>query len=236
MSLPFPLIDGSLKEPGESRAVLKQQRSLKLVSSWLISTVLLTSCVLRPPVKVPEGKTAKEYYSLGIRYKAAGWTEHARDALSRSIHMGKGTAVSERARRYLETKLPRFPAPADAVRMNIEAFNSDDRAEAERLWRACIEKYPNFEWAYGNLGHRYVREGRYKEGEELLERALAINPSYINGWLHLADSKRQQRDFAAARSCVKKALDLDPDDPLSQIMNNLPSSSIAEQKAPSANR
>jgi tetratricopeptide (TPR) repeat protein len=172
-----------------------------------------------PPEKVPDGKTASEYYDLGVRYKGAGWTEQSRESLNRAIKLGNGQDIAVKAKRYLETKLPRDPAPEDAVHMNIKGFNARifNKDEAEKVWLECIKKYPRFEWAYSNLGSLYVEEEKYSQGEEYLNKALEINPSYVNAWLHLAECKRKQKDFDGAHSCLKKALDLDPDDPLAKL-------------------
>jgi tetratricopeptide (TPR) repeat protein len=181
----------------------------------------LGSCALTPPEKVPDGKTASEYYDLGVAYKAAGWTEQSRDALNRAITLDHGHDVGIKAKRFLETKLPHDPASAEAVQMNIKGFNTQalDKQEAEKIWLECINKYPRFEWPYSNLGSLYVEEGKYKEGEDFLKKALEINPSYVNAWLHLAQCKSKQKDFQGARSCIRKALELDPDDEAAKLMN-----------------
>lgn len=173
---------------------------------------------------VPDGKTAQEYWHMGMSYKDMGWTEQSRDALNRAIKLGAGTNTAVKAKRYLETKLPRYPATEDAVEMNIEAYNLSAFTpdQAERKWKECIAKYPKFEWAYSNLGSQYVEQGRYKEGEELLNKALEINPSYLNAWIHLARLKRQQKDFEGAKECLDKAAALDPDDATAKLLKILP--------------
>ena len=173
---------------------------------------------------VPDGKTALEYWQMGMTYKDMGWTEQSRDALNRAIKLGAGTDTAVKAKRFLETKIPRYPAPEEAVDMNIEAYNLSTLMpdEAERKWKECIEKYPKFEWAYSNLGSQYVEQGRYKEAEEMLNKALEINPSYLNAWIHLARLKRQQKDFDGAKECIDKATSLDPDDATAKLLKMLP--------------
>ncbi len=178
-----------------------------------------------PPEKVPDGKSAREYYDLGVQYKTLGWTEQGRYALQKAIELGNGDQYAKRAKIYLETKLPRYPVPQEAVLMNIKGYNADSKfthGEAEKIWVECIKKYPKFEWPYGNLGDLYIEQGKFKEGEALLMKSLEINPSYVNAWLHLADSKRKQRDFESARKYIKKALELDPGDERAQLMNLMP--------------
>src|SRR5262249_11904537 len=154
---------------------------------------------------VPSGKTASEYYDLGVAYKANGWTEQAREALGKTIELDKGS-IGTKAKRYLATKIPRYSVSQEAVALNIKGFNSNveffGHNDAEKIWLECISKYPNFEWPYSNLGDLYVREGKYKEAETFLNKALEINPSYVNAWLHLAECKRKEKDFIGANTCL----------------------------------
>jgi tetratricopeptide (TPR) repeat protein len=193
--------------------------ALGLGTAALLGVLTGCSSVSPPTEKVPDGKTASEYYDLGVQYKAAGWTEQSRDSLTRAIKLGQDNEIAVKAKRYLETKLPHDPAPEDAVHLNIKGFNLRifNKDEAEKIWLECIRKYPRFEWAYSNLGSLYVDEGKYAEAEKYLNEALEINPSYVNAWLHLAECKRKEKDFDAAHTCLKKALDLDPDDPVAKL-------------------
>ena len=171
------------------------------------------------PEKVPENKTASQYYDLGVSYKLSGWTEQARESLEKAIVLDRGE-IAIKAKRYLETKIPRYPVPQEAISMNIKGHNSSSiftPGKAEDIWKECISKYPNFEWPYSNLGSLYVEEGKYKEAETLLNKAVEINPSYVNAWIHLAECKHREKDFAAEEACIQKADDLDADNPVVKI-------------------
>jgi len=164
---------------------------------------------------VPEGKTAAEYYILGFQYKAAGWTEQAREALTKAIKIDGDGTISQKAKNFIKTRLPRYPVPEKALSMNITANAENSlftRNKAEEIWKQCITEYPKFEWSYSNLRDLYVQEGRYKEAEQLLSNAISINPNYVNAWWHLAECKLKQNDEVNAKNCVNKALELDPDD------------------------
>jgi tetratricopeptide (TPR) repeat protein len=191
----------------------------------VLAVVLAGNGIGVPPKIVPAGLTADRYYELGVEYKTVGWTEQARESLQKAINLGAGKQIAATAQRYLSTKLPRYPVADEAVSMNIQGYNLDSPVSheaAEKVWLECIKKYPNFEWPYSNLGAAYVEQGKYQKGEVLLHKALEINPSYVNAWLHLADSKRKQRDFNEARKCINKALELDPTDQSARIMSLLP--------------
>lgn len=175
----------------------------------------------QPPRDVPEGLTAAEYYKLGIQYKAMGWTEQARDAMTFAVETGDESDVAKSARRFLKTKLPRFPVPLLAEQRNIEGFNqmvTGEAGAARETFEELIHDFPDFEWPYGNLSLILLQEGRTDRAKELLHHALEINPHYVNGWLHLATAHSLELDFSSAKECVRKALDSDPADPAALAM------------------
>lgn len=189
--------------------------------STFVVIAMLQCCAMfeMPPDKVPGNKTAQEYYDLGVQYKGFGWTEKSRESLKRAIELDKGGSIAQRAQDFMDTRLPKHPQPEEAIQMNIQAYNLQESnpAEAERIWQSCIEKYPDFEWPYSNLGSMLADQGKYDEGEKLLRKAIEINPKYVNAWIHLGESKQAQCEKAAARDCYRKALDLDPDDPIAKM-------------------
>ena len=205
------------------RPLLRACRAVGFPVLVIAAGLMLYPLAAAPPQVVPVGKSPAEYLSLGRQYKVAGWTEQARDALGKAIEKGDPQVALD-ARRFLDTKLPRYPQPEAAVQLNIRAYNANGVLGdgAEKIWLECINKYPNFEWPYSNLGNRYVSQRRYKEGEILIRKALEINPSYVNAWIHLSECKRKQRQFAEARQCINKALALDPSDEGARLMSLLP--------------
>lgn len=176
-----------------------------------------------PPRDVPEGLSAEEYLRLGIKYKAMGWTEQARDALHFAIQAGSDPEIVESAERFLRTKIPRFPVPLFAEQKNIEGFNlmsTGNVDQAQELFEELIRDFPDFEWPYGNLAVLYLHTQKIEEAKELLEKSLAINPHYVNGWLHMATAKSLEADFSGARECVERALQADPTDVAARAMQD----------------
>jgi tetratricopeptide (TPR) repeat protein len=166
------------------------------------------------PREVPEGLTPAQYYELGVSYRELGWTEQARDALTQAIEGDPEGDVGARARQFLQTKIPRHPVPLYAEQKNIEAFNLTARgyeAEAIETYELLIEEYPDFEWPYGNLGALFTKRGRPDLARKLLEKAVVINPYYVNGWVHLARARALLGDTEGARQCVKRILEVDPE-------------------------
>jgi tetratricopeptide (TPR) repeat protein len=144
-----------------------------------------------------------------------GWTEQARDACLKVRELEPDSDVCGLAMRYLRTRLPRQPVPHQAVERNIEGFNQLARGDlegAEKTFRALIRQYDSFEWPYGNLGLIYIRKGEIERAKDVLWKALDLNADYLNAWLHLARAWAACLDLSEARSCIKKALSLDPED------------------------
>lgn len=171
--------------------------------------------VRMPPQTVPDGLSAEEYYTLGLRYKDAGWIEQSRVALSRTLALDPQGEQALKARRYLQTKLPRKNAPLDAVQRNIVGYNQmagGDFKGATVTFERLIEEYPDFEWPYSNLASIMLMDKKFQRARELIEKALEINPSYLNAWLRLAELCKLEKNMDGTKLALDKALELDPDD------------------------
>jgi tetratricopeptide (TPR) repeat protein len=175
------------------------------------------------PRDVPQGLTAEQYFALGIQYRTLGWTEQARDALILVTESSQDDDLTISAQRFLKTKIPRFPVPLLAEQRHIEGFNrmaTGDQQGARKAFEELIEDFPDFEWPYGQLSVIFLQEGETAKAKKLLKRALAINPNYIGGWLHMATAKGLELDFDGAQACVDKALDADPTDAAALAMQD----------------
>lgn len=176
-----------------------------------------------PPREVPEGLSAQEYYKLGVQYKSMGWTEQARDALNFALEDNSDAETTASAKRFLRTKIPRFPVPLLAEQKNIEGFNlmaTGDVVAARSTFEELIAQFPDFEWPYGNLAVLCLHDGQIPKAKDLLEQALEINPDYVNGWLHMATAKGLELDLDGARKCVERALESDPTDTAAKAMRD----------------
>ncbi|MBS1952648.1 MAG: hypothetical protein JST89_00535 [Cyanobacteria bacterium SZAS-4] len=163
-----------------------------------------------PPRNVPKGLSAEEYFELGKKYRTCGWTELAREALKRAIDMDKEGITGTSALQYLRTTVPRYPVPLMAEQLNIQGFNlmeSDPRA-AKKIFLGLIEKYPEFEWPYSNVGHIYLRSGDLTPAEEHFADAIKINPHYANAWIGLGRINTLRSKFNEAKACMNKAAEI----------------------------
>lgn len=168
-----------------------------------------------PPRELPEDLTAEEYWQLAVRYKQVGWTEQARDALTTAIELDGDGPVGIKARSFLRSKIPRYPVPLMAEQLNIQGYNQMfvNENEAQRMFENLVKDYPDFEWPYGNLGSLLIKRGRLETAQELLVKAVQINPYYINGWLHLSRVYAIQENFSAAEECLQRVTAIDASDP-----------------------
>jgi tetratricopeptide (TPR) repeat protein len=181
-----------------------------------------------PTRDLPEGLMAIEYLYLAQRYKEMGWTEQARDACLKVRELEPGSETADLAMRFLRTRLPKQPIPHSAVEKNIEGYNQLSRGDldgAEKTFRSLTRSFESFEWPYGNLGLIYIRKGEIERAKSVLWKALDLNADYLNAWLHLARAWAACLELSEARSCIRKALSLDPEDrqakSLEEIINVL---------------
>lgn len=168
-----------------------------------------------PPLDVPEGLSASEYYEYGLRYKELGWTEQARDALGMAIEADPNGEHGKLAASYLRTKIPRHPVPLVAEQTNIHGFNQlcdGDESGARETFEALIAEYPDFEWPYGNLGCLFIQMGDVSKAKRILRKALDINPHYVNAWLHTARAEALDGNFEKSYECLNRVVEIDPEE------------------------
>ena len=55
--------------------------------------------------------------------------------------------------------------------------------EAEKALKLCIEKFPSYAVAYGELGDLWTELSRFDEAIPILDRAVRVDPAYAQGYL-----------------------------------------------------
>lgn len=163
----------------------------------------------------PAQQAAKYYYDLGVDYKMKGWTEKSRGALQEAIRRDKGE-IGFKALSFLRSHLPAHPVTQDAEQLNIKGYSlwhvAKDYAGAERVFRECMELYPNFEWPYSNLGALLVEMGQPEKALPFAEKAVQINPFFTNALRHLSDAHIALGHRAKAIQYLQDAVESDPSD------------------------
>lgn len=166
-----------------------------------------------PPKEVPSGLNSGEYYELGVKYKAIGWINQSKTALQNAIKYDEHGNVSQKAMTFLKTRLPLREVPQEAIRANIEGYNNllANPKAAKQIWWRLTEEYPEFEWPFSNLASLLITEGDLAEAKKLLNRAIELNPCYINALLHLSNTYAVEMDFDKSKELLNRILELEPD-------------------------
>lgn len=173
---------------------------------------------------LPSGLTAQQYYWTGQNYKANGWVELSRQAMGRAAALDPHGITGHSAEVFTKTCLPRSFVSHAAEQGNIEGYNmmaASNGTAAAANFKFMIERYPEFEWPMGNLAAMYLDENNLEEAEKLINRALEINPAYLNGLRYKAELKIKQKDYRGAEDAYQQALDaLGPPERLEGIVRD----------------
>jgi tetratricopeptide (TPR) repeat protein len=164
--------------------------------------------------KVPDLKTAQQYYDKGAVFKNKGWVEPSRQCLQRAIAMDRGGPVGKKAEIYLRTRLPLKPVSYEAEQESIEAYNLSAEGKYEQanaVWKRLIKQAPDFEWPLTNLAWNYVDMDELDEAELLARHVLDVNPHFANAKLVMSALAEKRKDFETAKQWVDKVLKEDPE-------------------------
>ncbi|HEY9787946.1 MAG TPA: tetratricopeptide repeat protein [Candidatus Obscuribacterales bacterium] len=148
---------------------------------------------------------------LGMRYQKMGRVELSRAALLRAIEQDPEGKIGAAARSFLRARIPVKTVAVEAEQRNIVGVNQRINGEwkaARKTFSDLIRDYPDFEWAYGNFALLAIDENKLDEAQQLLQRALKINPNYANGWIYMGQVMRALKRQAEADACEKKARQL----------------------------
>jgi len=168
-----------------------------------------------PQRELPQALSVQEYLSLGQRYLNLYWSEQARDAFEKVIEISPDSAEGQSARRLIRTRLPREPVPYLAIQGYNEARRASfagSTAEAIDTLQSLIDSYPSFEWPHTLLAEIYIRQARLFEAGELVEQAVALNPSHVSCWILKAKLAAINGQVMDAQSALDRACDLDSED------------------------
>jgi thioredoxin-like negative regulator of GroEL len=88
-------------------------------------------------------------------------------------------------------------------------WKQDRLAEAEVQWRAALGERPDSEPAGLGLGELLLRQARWPDLEELLQRLESKGPQPKVGWLR-ARGQVQRKELAAARRTLERVISQDP--------------------------
>lgn len=118
----------------------------------------------------------------------------------------------------------RVPAVAAATETNphevgVVQFRNGEYGLAERAFRDAVEKNPADAKSWLGLAASYDRLQRFDLADDAYGKALKLEPNNAAAWNNLGFSHLLRGDLRNASRALKRALELDGDDP--QIQHNV---------------
>ena len=90
-------------------------------------------------------------------------------------------------------------------------FESGDTAKALETSKLLLQKYPDTESVWNELGYIYSKTGEYEKAADALDKALQINYKHANPWNHLGYIEYKQGNYEKALNLINKAIKKNPD-------------------------
>lgn len=106
-----------------------------------------------------------------------------------------------------------------AMTLGIKLQQAGRPNEAARIYEAVLEAFPEHPDALHFLGLTRFAIKDAAGAVELIRRALALAPGYVDGWINLGNIQLHLQDYPAAERAYREALALKPDNVLA--WNNL---------------
>ena len=113
-------------------------------------------------------------------------------------------------------------------------YQQGESEEAEELLRKAIRVRPGVTMFHANLANVLQFVGKYDLAEIEYKKAIRLDPSYINAYLHYSVLLSNQQRFEEAESMARRADSLQPDKPetlnlLATIARQIGDLSVAEK-------
>ncbi len=95
----------------------------------------------------------------------------------------------------------------------MELFQKGKLEDARKHLEKATEEYPNFDWAFNNIGVIDMRMNDVPGAREAFTRAVAINGKNPDATRNLARLKLRDNDFEGAKPLLQQSLSSKPGDP-----------------------
>lgn len=92
-------------------------------------------------------------------------------------------AAAAQALQDLATAYPAYAGPL--LNLGLLHAKAGRLDEAEKAFKAAIERNPNSAHAFNHLGIVHRRQGRFVEADAAYQQALKVDPNYANAYLNL---------------------------------------------------
>lgn len=151
-------------------------------------------------------------YEQAMAYYAKARRDQARAPAAlvgmAQVHAGRGE--HGRAAEYFREALELSPGDGRIYGfLGLERYRAGDVDGAIEAFRRSVELDPGVADLWSSLGGVYLAAGRNPEAQSAFERSLAIRPTaaVLNNY---AEIKRQEGDYSAAVTLLRRALELEP--------------------------
>jgi tetratricopeptide (TPR) repeat protein len=108
-------------------------------------------------------------------------------------------------------------------------------ADAKKHMEKATQEYPNFDWAFNNIGVIDMRLNDVPGARQAFTRAVALNHKNADAERNLARLKLQDNDYEGAKTLLKESLAVKPDDPnalgllsFAELKTNEPDQALAD--------
>ncbi len=157
---------------------------------------------------------------------SVAWAPNDADAhVALSVVLVQPSAGGDNAKRFADAETfarrsvqldPKNPVGWDRLGVALQARGLAN-SETEHSYRRAIELDPQFAVAYAHLARMLNRVGRGTESTPFYEKAteLAKDPATLN---LIADSLQGEQLYQQSEPVLKRALELEPNNPLSLLM------------------
>ena len=102
----------------------------------------------------------------------------------------------------------------DVDRYGYADFNAGNYPAALSALVQSIQNGEDDHWTWNNLGAIYVKQNRYAEAESAFQRALEINPKFVEAMVNMAYLLRNTGGYVRAEMYIDRALAVDSTDPV----------------------
>ena len=106
----------------------------------------------------------------------------------------------------------RVPEKAEQeFQKGMKEMSAQNWSKAREHLEKAIKYYPQFDWAYNNMGVAYIQEKNPQRAREAFQKAVAINDKNTDAVRNLARMKLMDKDFIGVKELLMK-LGSDPRD------------------------
>jgi tetratricopeptide (TPR) repeat protein len=135
-------------------------------------------------------------------YRAREAEDHVfRCSVGLGLHLGRARRNDEAIKVLNEAVAARPDDPLSCLayyNLAVAYRRTDAPQETIRVLKTCMEKFPTYAPAYGELGDLLADLGRFDEAVDVLQRSVKADQSYGRGWLLLADVQTMRGKYAEA--------------------------------------